>query len=89
MLKRRALGGLTGAQIEPDKPTLHENDGAMAVLSSRRRGQADDEFRLYAFTCSMLTLSLLKKLHNQAWDHLEVPDVQGRNRLIELQRGHP
>jgi len=41
----RAFGGLTSAQVEPDRTALHENDRMMAVLASRRRSQTDDELR--------------------------------------------
>jgi hypothetical protein len=43
--KGRALGGFTGAEIEPYWSALHENDRVVSVFSARRRGRANNEFR--------------------------------------------
>jgi hypothetical protein len=40
--KGRALGGLAGAQVEPDGSALHRNNGVVAVLSSWRRRQTNN-----------------------------------------------
>jgi hypothetical protein len=46
VLKRRTFGSLTSAQVESDRSALHEDNRMMAVLASRRRGQANDKLRL-------------------------------------------
>jgi hypothetical protein len=44
MPEGRALGGLAGAEVEPYRSALHEDD-RVAVLPARRRRQPNNEFR--------------------------------------------
>jgi hypothetical protein len=45
MTKRRTFSSLARRQMVTHRSTLHENNRVMAVLSSRRRSQANNELR--------------------------------------------